>query len=131
MGPGVPWRVGPVARSHVSCAIPIGIDQGRGGGGEGGQQGTGQWPQPHCSYCCSSDRDGEHEYEHECMARRHPRPRGAPRECPSLRSLALTADEQFVLAGTEHGTLLVWGSPTQAIAINIMAQLDRTLGLSF
>ena len=48
-----------------------------------------------------------------------------------LRSLALAADEQFVIAGTQRGSLLVWGLTSRAIARNIMEQLDRTLGLSF
>ena len=48
-----------------------------------------------------------------------------------LRSLALTPDEQFVLAGTHKGTLLIWGLATKVIARNILETLDRTLGLAF
>ena len=48
-----------------------------------------------------------------------------------LHCLALTADEQFVLAGSHTGHLLIWGVPAQAIARNLLDSLDRTLGLSF
>lgn len=48
-----------------------------------------------------------------------------------LHCLALTADEQFVLAGSQSGHLLIWGVPAQAIARNLLDSLDRTLGLSF
>ena len=48
-----------------------------------------------------------------------------------LHCLALTADEQFVLAGSRTGHLLIWGVPAQAIARNLLDSLDRTLGLSF
>jgi len=48
-----------------------------------------------------------------------------------LHCLALTADEQFVLAGSRTGQLLIWGVPAQAIARNLLDSLDRTLGLSF
>ena len=34
---------------------------------------------------------------------------GLPSMASALRCLALTPDEQFVLAGTQRGTLLVWG----------------------
>eukprot|EP00966_Prymnesium_polylepis_P274160 6333561-Prymnesium_polylepis.2 len=48
-----------------------------------------------------------------------------------IRSLVLTADEQFVLAGTQRGNLLIWGLTTKVIARNFLETLDRTLGLSF
>lgn len=48
-----------------------------------------------------------------------------------IRSLALSADEQFLLAGTQRGTLLIWGLSTKVIARNFLESLDRTLGLSF
>ena len=48
-----------------------------------------------------------------------------------LCSLTLTADEQFVLAGTQRGNLLIWGLTTKVIARNFLETLDRTLGLSF
>jgi len=48
-----------------------------------------------------------------------------------LHCLSLTADEQFVLAGSQSGHLLIWGVPAQAIARSLLDNLDRTLGLSF
>lgn len=48
-----------------------------------------------------------------------------------LRSLALSADEQFVLAGSQRGSLLVWGLTTRVIARNFLETLDRTLGFAF
>jgi len=58
-------------------------------------------------------------------------PGAAEARLSPLRSLGLAHDEQFVLAGTQQGTLLVWGLQPKVVARNIVTQLDKTLGLGF
>ena len=46
-----------------------------------------------------------------------------------LRCLTLSATEDFVLAGTQRGTLLVWSSPMK-MASDVLSQLNSTLTLT-